>query len=92
MASQEKHSEMDVDDIMGIFYQICKTAAYLKKQEVVHRDFKPANIMVEKVEGNKLTYSVSVVDFGFAAKQDYIKTEDGELSPLLNFLNQILLI
>lgn len=66
----KKCNSLSIDDILSIFYQICKAAAYFRAEKVIHRDFKPANIMVHKSEKNSnLGYLVSVVDFGFAKKK-----------------------
>jgi serine/threonine protein kinase len=60
---------MDIFDILKIFYQICKTAAYLRKEQIIHRDYKPANIMVYKTQNCKsLGYQIQLLDFGLARK------------------------
>ena len=59
--------KMDINDVLKIFFQVCKTASYLRKKEVIHRDFKPQNIMICKTDRFKyLDYEVQLIDFGFA--------------------------
>lgn len=60
---------MELSDILKIFYQICKTAAYLRREEIIHRDYKPANIMVYKTDNYKLLgYQIQLLDFGLARR------------------------
>lgn len=64
-----RKERLPLPDILKIFYQICKTAAYLRKQEIIHRDYKPPNIMVYKSENCKLLgYQIQLIDFGFARR------------------------
>ena len=65
----EIQERMPTLDLMKIFYQIVKTAAYLKKIEIVHRDYKPPNIMIYKTDKYELLgYQIQLLDFGFARK------------------------
>ena len=64
--------KMDINDVLKIFFQVCKTASYLRKKEVIHRDFKPQNIMICKTDRFKyLDYEVQLIDFGFARFYDW---------------------
>ncbi|CAI2362813.1 unnamed protein product [Moneuplotes crassus] len=54
-------------DTLKIFYQIFKTAAYLMKKKIIHRDYKPPNIMVEKTQNSDyFGYQIQLIDFGFS--------------------------
>lgn len=66
----EQEKRLPILDILKIFYQICKTAAYLRKKEIIHRDYKPMNIMIYKHDGKYklLGYQIQLLDFGFARK------------------------
>lgn len=61
---------ISTEDIMSIFYQICKTISYMKQKQVIHNDLKPANIVIRKSpKGWLLPYHIDVVDFGVALQQ-----------------------
>ena len=63
----DRKTRLPTIDILKIFYQIFNTAAYLKRMKIIHRDYKPPNIMVFKTENYKyLGYQIQLVDFGFA--------------------------
>ena len=57
----QNQGKMSINDTLKIFYQIWKTASYLRKKEVIHRDFKPQNVMIWKTDQYKyLDYEVQL--------------------------------
>lgn len=62
---------LPVDDALRIFAQVAKGLEYAHQQNVVHRDVKPANIMLEH------TGKVLVLDFGIAKA---LSADGGHLS------------
>ena len=62
-----KEEGLPLSDILKIFFQIIKTASYLMKMKIIHRDYKPPNVMVEKTDNYKyFGYQIQLIDFGFA--------------------------
>lgn len=57
----------DADQVLQIFYQICRSVQYLHTQEpcIVHRDLKLENFLVSK------NYSIKLCDFGSATTEIY---------------------
>ncbi len=53
----------DVDHKINIMIQIMSGICYLHSQDVVHRDIKPGNILVQKKEGGPL---IRLADFGLS--------------------------
>jgi serine/threonine protein kinase len=51
---------LDVNQRLKLFRQVCSAAAYLHKNDVIHCDLKPSNILVDR-EG-----TAKLVDFGIA--------------------------
>ena len=65
----EQHPVMPLSVKLGYIVRVCDALAYAHQHNVVHRDVKPANIMVTK-EG-----VVKVVDFGIARLTDMSMTQ-----------------
>lgn len=63
-------------DLLNIFYQVFNTASYLRKQEIIHRDYKPPNIMIYKTqEDSLLGYQIQLLDFGLARRKKVVQKE-----------------
>ena len=63
-------------DILKIFYQIVGTASYLRKMEIIHRDYKPPNIMIYKTGNDSLLgYQIQLLDFGLARRKKITTSE-----------------
>ncbi len=63
---------LPLDKVLSIVARVADALAYAHKNNVVHRDVKPANIMCD-LEGD----SVKVTDFGIARITDSSKTKTG---------------
>jgi serine/threonine-protein kinase len=63
---------LPLDKVLSIFARVADALAYAHKNNVVHRDVKPANIMYE-LESD----TVKVTDFGIARITDSSKTKTG---------------
>lgn len=61
------------DEALPLLLQICDGMAHAHKNEVLHRDLKPDNVMI--VIGDSGAQCAKVVDFGLAKLQD---TPDGQ--------------
>ncbi len=60
------------DKVVSIISRVAEALGYAHKQNIVHRDIKPGNIMYEPDEGQ-----VKVADFGIARITDSSKTKTG---------------
>eukprot|EP00826_Nyctotherus_ovalis_P007675 TRINITY_DN11951_c0_g2_i1.p1 TRINITY_DN11951_c0_g2~~TRINITY_DN11951_c0_g2_i1.p1 ORF type:complete len:314 (-),score=60.16 TRINITY_DN11951_c0_g2_i1:12-953(-) len=60
----EKRKHFSEADAAYIMRQLLAAVSYCHSKNVVHRDIKPENILIDSVEGDKL--SVKIIDFGTA--------------------------
>lgn len=58
--------------VLHIVGRVAKALAYAHRQGVVHRDVKPANIIVDRSKGR-----VKLIDFGVAQSEDMAQTDTG---------------
>ena len=63
---------LPVDQVLRIGTRLARALDYAHRQGVVHRDVKPANIMVDET-----TDSVRIMDFGIARMADGSRTRTG---------------
>ena len=54
---------LTVRDRVGLFMQVCAAVEHAHQKGVIHRDLKPTNVLVSKVDGRPLP---RVIDFGIA--------------------------
>ena len=67
--------KVPLDKAIAVVRQVASALDYAHAQKVLHRDVKPANVMVESADGGKLV--ARVLDFGLAAE---IRLSMGRLS------------
>ena len=63
---------LPIDKVVSIVARVADALGYAHKQNIVHRDVKPANVMYEPESD-----SVKVADFGIARITDSSKTKTG---------------
>ncbi|MCC7530186.1 MAG: protein kinase [Candidatus Melainabacteria bacterium] len=65
--------KLDIDFFLKVFEQVAKGLQYIHKQNIVHRDIKASNIMLQSIDGDLYA---KLVDFGIAKV-----LTDGEADP-----------
>lgn len=74
---EEFFETADEENINSVFIQIISAFLYLEHHNILHRDIRPANIMIDD------TGKVKIIDFGFGKLLNGIKSESA--SVLLNW-------
>ena len=69
----KSHGALDPKKVAQIGSQICSALAVAHKHEIIHRDIKPQNIMVQP-DGN-----IKVMDFGIARAKNSHLTQDNNV-------------
>lgn len=67
-----RKAPLSVSACLAIGTQLCSALQHAHKNNIVHRDVKPSNVMIEQVGDNH--YSAKLLDFGLA----YTLTEDSQ--------------
>ena len=57
------HRALDVRQRIEVFIQVCDAVQHLHRKQVIHRDLKPGNILVQEVDSKPC---VKLIDFGLA--------------------------
>ncbi|MGD9684302.1 MAG: protein kinase [Candidatus Obscuribacterales bacterium] len=58
-----RNDRMEIEMFLSVFEQIAKALQYIHRQNIVHRDIKSSNIMLQVIEGDLYA---KLVDFGIA--------------------------
>jgi serine/threonine protein kinase len=79
---------MPVDEVSAIGTQLAEALAYLHERGVVHRDVKPANILVSDVGSSGYEHTAKLTDFGVAHFMDGSRlTSDGIVIGTASFVS-----
>ena len=62
-------------DIANLAYQLLYTLNYMHKNGFIHRDIKPNNILINPLEGNKISCKVCDFEFVTTSKNKDPETE-----------------
>jgi tetratricopeptide (TPR) repeat protein len=65
----EQHGPMSVADVLAVAKPLAEALLAAHGQGILHRDVKPANLLVRRVNGQR---EVRVIDFGLALKQSLL--------------------
>jgi serine/threonine protein kinase len=60
----EQGQMFSVDEVVELFYQVCKGLAHAHAAKILHRDIKSSNLLVFQNDNGRL--SVCIIDFGVA--------------------------
>ncbi len=55
--------DMDTDDRLDLFVQVCHAVQHAHQKGIIHRDLKPSNVLVAEVDGRPRP---KIIDFGIA--------------------------
>ena len=77
----KQRRELPLKDKISYLEQLCAGLAFAHKAGIVHRDVKPANIMIDG-EG-----VVRILDFGIARIEGSAMTQDGTMMGSLNYMS-----
>jgi serine/threonine protein kinase len=75
LASVIRKKKFSPEQIISIFYQIVDALIHFHENNIVHRDIKPRNILI-----NPETCQIKIIDFGFSRevpKEGLVKTQCG---------------
>lgn len=77
----EKHTVMPIETIIPLYEQICSALDHAHQNRIVHRDVKPANIMILD------SGLVKVTDFGIAKVMSMGMTQAGQVLGTPNYMS-----
>ena len=77
----KQRKDLPLTEKISLLEQVCAGLAFAHKAGIVHRDVKPANIMIDR-EG-----VVRVLDFGIARIEGSAMTQDGTMMGSLNYMS-----
>lgn len=67
----EDRGTLSPDDVVAVARQVAEGLLAAHKQDILHRDIKPDNVLVRK---QGATWSVKIIDFGLALRKQTIET------------------
>lgn len=75
-----RHEELRLSDILRVFAQVCNALIETHAQQVIHRDLKFENIMLQRMRDGRI--HVKILDFGVAKllSSDQNLTEGGQVA------------
>ncbi len=75
-----RHRELRLSDILRVFAQVCDALIETHGQQIIHRDLKFDNIMIQRMRDGSI--HVKLLDFGVAKllSQDHNLTEGGQVA------------
>lgn len=77
----EEKEELPLAEMLDILDPVCSALAYAHKNEILHRDVKPGNIMLKSIDGSAPI--PKILDFGLAR----LRTSEMEKAPALTQAN-----
>src|SRR5688572_25475584 len=77
----KQRRDIPLNEKVSYLEQLCAGLAFAHKAGIVHRDVKPANIMIDR-EG-----VVRILDFGIARIEGSAMTQDGTMMGSLNYMS-----
>lgn len=69
----EYFKEEDTDKINSIFVQLINAFAYLEKNNILHRDVRPENVLIDD------SGTVKLIDFGFGKNVNEVGNEENSI-------------
>lgn len=80
LATLMREGQLPLQKKIEVCLQICKALSYAHKNSVIHRDVKPANVLVDN------EFNIKVLDFGIALlfKKEEVLEGDGDESGSIN--------
>ncbi|GEM_PF-615260 len=70
-----KHGPLSVGATLELFIKVCEGLNYAHKRNVVHKDLKPANLMIT---GSSNTIEIRILDFGIADLAESARESQGQ--------------
>jgi serine/threonine protein kinase len=71
--------ELDLDERIDLFVDVCRAVQHAHAKGVIHRDLKPSNILVAEVDGRPMP---RVIDFGIAKAAEASAAAEGPQTAL----------
>ena len=79
--------EMSAETIGGIAFEIAEALEYVHRQDIVHRDVSPANILLVDYGSTHSRPRARLTDFGLAVNREWQPPEDGTVDGTIPYLS-----